>query len=169
MVLTATDIKYGSIYLPRWDAEITVAFDGSSQWFPVKRMCAILGVRVARQRTVIRRRYPGAIRDDILYQTRGGNQATLWIRRKECTKWIDNINPLRCEITKRGTLQEFQDDLSVEADRLLFSPAAKSAIVDRGVLATSSRQEILFACPDCGSTHRIIIINGNVHVDRETH
>jgi hypothetical protein len=38
----------------------------------------------------------------------------------------------------------------------------------RGVVALSTRQVTVFACPDCGHTWRIIVVNGEVLlVERE--
>jgi P22_AR N-terminal domain len=167
----ATDVStytYGTALLTRWEAEVPIAREGNTQFFPVRALCLVLGIDSRTQLVVLQAdsRYRDALRD-IPQQTAAGWRVATWIRRAEAALWLAGIDPARCSLTARGPLADFQRDLMLEADRLLFGAAPAVRPERRGEASYSQREEIHMACQDCGAPHIVVIVNGVAHVERE--
>src|SRR5215472_2289004 len=116
---------YGTVMLPRWEAELPVAKESgsTSQWFPVRSMCRILGVDDETQVEIAKKAYLDALREVPMKLPRVGWGSVLCIRRKEMALWVGGIDPKRCKMGARGPLEEFRRDLLSAADRLFWNPA----------------------------------------------
>ncbi len=71
-MLKSFTYQYGTVHLARWDALLPVALELGSriQWFPVRAMCRILGVREEQQVAHLKEAYPDALKaypNNLLY------------------------------------------------------------------------------------------------------
>ncbi len=116
-MLKSFTYQYGTVHLARWDALLPVALELGSriQWFPVRAMCRILGVREEQQVAHLKDAYADALRE-VPMQLEIGWRSPLCIRRKEMALWVAGIDPRRCKLEARGPLEEFRRDLLAAAE-----------------------------------------------------
>jgi hypothetical protein len=160
--------QYGTVHLARWDALLPVALELGSriQWFPVRTMCRILGVREEQQVAHLKEAYPDALRE-VPLQLEVGWRSPLCIRRKEMALWVAGIDPRRCKLEARGPLEEFRRELLAAADQLFWrktNEVAEEANSSHGSFVSG---EFIVHCDECGMTHRVILQDGVMTVIHE--
>jgi hypothetical protein len=167
-LLKSFTYQYGTVHLARWDALLPVALELGSriQWFPVRAMCRILGVREEQQVAHLKEAYPDALRE-VPMQLEIGWRSPLCIRRKEMALWVAGIDPRRCKLEARGPLEEFRRDLLAAADQLFWrntNEAVAETNTSSGAFITG---EFVVHCDECGMTHRILLHDGVMTVIHE--
>jgi hypothetical protein len=167
-VVQAGIYTYGTVALPRWQTEVSVAKEarGTTQWFPVRAMCRVLGVDEEKQVAIVKDKYPDALDEVPMRIATVGWRTPLCIKRKEMALWVGGIDPKRCKLSARGPLEQFRRDLLDAADRLFWSPAKGAPVCERASVTFSARVEIQMVCQDCGAPHYIIHENGETTVIR---
>ncbi len=161
---------YPQLYLPRWQVHIPAARpqDGHTLYFPVAFFCEFLGIDKRKQVAALRRdgRYlPEVVLREVPFNLSGvGWRMVLSIRKAELALWLVGIDPLRCKLEVQDRIAELQHDVMEAADRLLFGAAPAAPREQRGQVTYEQREEIRFACLECGAVHRILIENGAVTV-----
>ncbi len=165
MATAAGVYTYGVLRLPKWGYDAPLAQEGTAQYFPVRPLCEWLEIDARSQREKLRSdsRYEDALRE-IPFLGTSGWRSHLCIRRAELGLWFAGMDVRRVSAHVRGRLDEFQRDLMAEAQRLLFGAAPLAPVGERGQVTYQQREEIRFACIECGAVHRILIENGVVTV-----
>lgn len=141
-----------TIRLPEWDTEMDVPRVNATHYFPVRTISRILGVDPAAQLEVIKTdsRYRRHLRGFHLPTTKG-KRYTLCLRRREAAWWIVGIDPKRIKNARvRGKVEQFQQALMDEADRLIFGAAPRVAEPVR-VVRVAHTVDADIVCPDCGA------------------
>jgi hypothetical protein len=140
-------------------------------YVPVRQICTELGINVDNQKNKLNGNpdyAEGLV--ELPVPTPGGKQMMLCIRKKELAWWlVHDMDDKRCKPHIRGHLQEIKQAIIDAAERILFGDIEYVPESTRGIIAVSSRNEIVFACLDCGAKHRIVIVNGEpiVTLERE--
>jgi len=169
MITAQGAYTYDKAYLPRWNAEIPVATDGSRpsqvQWFPVRPICLVLGIDSRSQLAALKSnpRFGSALLE-VPIKSNAGWRATICIRRDKLSHWLLDIDPQRCALKAREELDAFQQELLAEGDRILFGRAPRTPSHSRGLSAYTVRVEFRISCLDCGAPHYVLYENGEVTV-----
>lgn len=167
MAIVTETFVYGELDLAYWEAKVPAAMLKSNRkerYVPFRVMCKVIGVDRKTQLAIARKKYPTAFKQ-LPLETRQGLQPAVWMRCGECALWIGDINPAKCKITTRGTLEHFKEDFKREAEKLAFEGPKKPA-GKRGIIATTDRSVVIFSCLYCGGGHRIIAQDGEVTIER---
>jgi hypothetical protein len=138
---------YGELELSYWDVRVPAALmkaNRAERYVPFRIMCRVIGVDRKTQLRIARAKYPDAFKE-LALETTQGLQPAVWMRCAECALWIGRINPEKCKITTRGTLEQFKADFAREAEKLAFEGPKKPA-GKRGIIASSERMEYIFSC-----------------------
>jgi P22_AR N-terminal domain len=159
-----------TLTVSRWEFETPVAQDGTTQYFPIRHSCLWLGIDSRTQINVLKGgvHYDGALRE-IPYLTDAGWRPAVWIRRDKLGRWLLDVDAKRCKLRSRDKLEEFQEDVLREAEKMLFGAAPNAPADARGLVSADStvRVEVHMACLDCGAPHFIVWENGEATVVRE--
>ncbi len=168
-VVQAGIYTYGTVALPRWQTELPVAqeTDNTTQWFPVRAMCRVLGVDEEKQVAIVKEAYPDALDEVPMRLARVGWRTPLCIKRAEMALWVGGINPKKCKLSARGPLEEFRRDLLAAADRLFWRPAQSAPEGERAGVTFSARIEVQMHCQDCGAPHYIIHEHGETTAGKQ--
>lgn len=155
--------------LPEWDIPyILLAEDDAGDiFFPVRPICEALQLQRSKQNAIIQAdsRTQSGVRT-IKAPTAGGQQDTLYLRKRECAIWLANIDPARVNGTAKGHLEDFQEDLWQLAEHTVFRRhrVANASVEDTGIVVQLSgelRGE--FTC-ECGRRHVFEIADGVMRV-----
>jgi len=168
-MLKSFTYQYGTVHLARWDALLPVALELGSriQWFPIRAMCRILGVREEQQVAHLKEVYPDALRE-VPVQLDVGWRSPLCIRRKEMALWVAGIDPRRCKLEARGPLEEFRRELLAAADQLFWRKTNEAAEETTYGVKSFITGEFVVHCDECGMTHRVLLQDGVMTVIHET-
>lgn len=167
MAIDTQTFVYAEMSIPSWQAAVPVAYpkgDRKQRFVPFRVMCALVGVERKRQLAIVRKKYRGALRI-LPLETTAGARPALWIQTGECALWIGNLDPVRCKLETRERVEQFKQDFTDAAERLLFEGPRKGP-AQRGMFAHSERAEYVFSCLYCGGGHRIVACNGEVTLER---
>jgi sarcosine oxidase delta subunit len=148
---TATETyRYGKLHIRYFDVDVATVRVGNTVYFPMRALCQTMGIGHQSQFERLRGddRFTDALRTLPVPTPKGVHDAVC-IHKRGCSVWLSSIDPSKCAITARGTIERFQEELFAAADRFLFgdtSPAPGSLV--SGTL-------FLGACPNCG--HRLVV------------
>lgn len=156
--------KYGTAFLPRWDAEIPVAWEASnpkSEWFPVRRICLVLGIESQDQIDKMRAdsRFDGALREVPMRIPPVGWRSPICVHRDKLPLWFMGIDPARCALKAQGELQDFQAELLAEGERILFHPGQRPRKESPAKVTHTAWSETRFTC-EHGTEYSILVENG---------
>jgi hypothetical protein len=161
--------KPDTLILPRWEVVLHIAVqrDRKVQWFPLRSLCAVLGISWPSQLEVIKRtpRLEAATRT-ISLKTEAGMRSMLCMKRPELALWLGGIDARRISEKFREQLEEFQVELMNAADQLLWPGNTPAPVEKRGVLSHAETEEIVVACLECGTVHRVVKVDGKYEVTR---
>ncbi len=158
--------KYGKLHMPRWEVTIPIAREGKVQFLPIRPTCKAIGVDPQTQFIVIHRRYSNTVREIPFNIDDAGWRPYLSLPSDDAALWIAGINPERCKITARGTLEEFIADAKQTLQALLFKPDYVPPGATGGrVISHSYRSETVHVC-DCGRRWRVVDENGEQYVEK---
>ncbi len=154
-----------------WGISVTLvrAGDSGAVYFPVRQVCEGLGIDADKQLRTLSAAHAGNVGAlaEIRLPTAGGMQKAVCLRQKETAWWLINLDDARCKPAIRGHLQAIKQQMIAAADAILFGDIDREGEGERGLLASSSRQEFVLACLDCGARHRVIFVNGEATVTLE--
>lgn len=155
-----------------WMIDVTlVKTQDDIVYFPIAQVCEGIGLNAKWQLERLRSDpdyAPGL--EELPVPTAGGTQKMICIRKKELAWWLIHVRDASCKVHIRGHLEEIKQAFMNAAERILFGDIERDETEERGVIAVSIRQEIIFSCLDCGARHRIIFVNGApvVTLERES-
>ena len=154
-----------------WGISVTfVRTEDNAVYVSVRQLCVELGIDGGKQIKKLEADPDFASGlAELPVPTAGGMQKMVCIRKREMAWWLINLNDSHCKPNVRGHIQEIKQTIIEAAEKLLFGDIDREPDSARGVIAVSSRNEIVFACLDCGAKHRIVILNGEpiVTLERE--
>ena len=164
--VSAGQYVYGKLHMPRWEVSIPIAREGRVAFLPIKMTCKAIGVDPQTQFTVIHRRFAETARE-VPFRIDGlGWRSYLALPSDDAALWIAGINPSRCKLTARGTLEEFIAEAKVVLQAMIFKPDyVPPDTTHYGVLSQSTRTTQVFAC-ECGRHWRIVTEDGETTVER---
>lgn len=163
---------YATANLPHWEATLTIVRerDGTTQYFPIRATCLILGIDSRWQLTAIQadEELSGALRE-VPMKTPAGWRKVACLRRREYVKWLTQMDPRRAGEKAREKLAAYQEDVLREADRLLFNPTPPAPPDARNTATYTVHVEIHQPCPECGTRLLAVYDNGQAYIihDRE--
>jgi hypothetical protein len=119
------------IPLRDWGVTAQVAFADGKIWFPIRLLCAVLGIDGQKQ---IDRMRQHEVISRLMRQfpitTRTGTRPTWCIERRGIGFWLGSIQVASVRTEIRPRLLDFQEVLVDAADRLLFGELGMAAEVD---------------------------------------
>jgi hypothetical protein len=114
-----------------WGIVAQVAYADGKVWFPIRLLCAVLGVDAQSQ---IARMRDHAVLSQLMRQlpitTKTGTRPTWCIERRALGFWLGSIQVAGVRAELRARLLELQEALVDAADRLLFGEVAALQEVD---------------------------------------
>lgn len=121
-------------------------------FIPVRHLCEAMGVSSQTQIDRIKddSRFASALAE-LPVQTAGGKQRMQCLKREQAALWILTIDPKRCRGVVQGKIEEFQQAVMYEADRIIFGDYTNV----RAVATIPPRIEMGFhlVCLRCHTPH----------------
>jgi hypothetical protein len=166
MSVSVGQYTYGVLHMPRWEVSIPIAREGKIAYLPIRLTCKAIGVDPQTQFTVIHGRFEDTSRT-VPFNIEGvGWRPFLALPSDDAALWIAGINPKKCKITARGTLEDFIAEAKQVLEGMIFKPDyVPSDPSSFGVLSLSTRTVQVFAC-ECGRHWRIVTEDGETSVER---
>jgi hypothetical protein len=95
----------------------------------------------------------------------GGPQATVCLRKKQAAWWLAHIDTTKVKRPAiAADLQAIRQRLIDAAEVLIFADITQAPEGARGVIAVSSHDTLVIACPECGTRWRVTVVNGEASI-----
>jgi P22_AR N-terminal domain len=126
-----SDVSQYEIPLRDWGVTVPVAFADGRFYFPLRLLCAVLGIQEQMQIERLRRHEILArLLRQLPVKTRTGVRPTWCLDRRGIAFWLGSIQVASVRQEIRPRLLEFQEALVDAADRLLFGEVGVVAEID---------------------------------------